>query len=271
MVKRQTKNLIIVLLGILLLFSQFNPVFAFPPLPSSFYGEVTFNNENVPDGTLVEALIEEKVYAESLTETYQGKSVYTIDIPGNDPGTKKVEGGAPGQTISFRVGGQQAEQTGVWQSGTNINLDLSAAAEEKLLPPQPTRTPIPTQTPITYEPQFTPTMTQAAPEIAVMADDDPIPEPTNHANKAQTGSQDLEGVSSNEQQAANQEPGQGSPNTLFFAGWNPFRTSPNDENNPGFIPLLWIGLPIVLLAGMIIGFIKFRGYRRHNSEDQDLI
>ena len=36
---------------------------AFPPLPSSFYGSVTLNDGDLPEGTLVEALIDGQVYA----------------------------------------------------------------------------------------------------------------------------------------------------------------------------------------------------------------
>ncbi len=103
------------------------PVLAFPPLPSSFYGKVKVDGENVPDGTVVEAWINGEVYAEAKTQTYQGDSVYAMDVTGDDASTNDVEGGIEDDKIEFRVAGQPAGQSGVWHSGTNTNLDLSVA------------------------------------------------------------------------------------------------------------------------------------------------
>ena len=101
------------------------PVLAFPPLPSSFYGKVKVDGENVPDGTVVEAWINGKVYTEAKTQTYQGDSVYAMDVTGDDASTNDIEGGIEGDQIEFKVAGQTAGQTGEWHSGTNTNLDLS--------------------------------------------------------------------------------------------------------------------------------------------------
>ena len=60
------------------------PVLAFPSLPSSFYGTVKVNDANVPDGTLVQALINGKMIIENQTQTYQGDLLYSLDIPGHD-------------------------------------------------------------------------------------------------------------------------------------------------------------------------------------------
>jgi hypothetical protein len=39
------------------------PALAFPPLPSSFYGQGQVNGQNAPDGTLGQALIDGAMYA----------------------------------------------------------------------------------------------------------------------------------------------------------------------------------------------------------------
>jgi hypothetical protein len=101
------------------------PVFAFPPLPSSFYGTVKVRGANTPDGTRIQASIGGKVIAESVTSSYQGNSVYTIDVPGDDSSTTMVEGGQDGDKIFFIIAGLQADQTGTWKSGTNTNLVLT--------------------------------------------------------------------------------------------------------------------------------------------------
>jgi hypothetical protein len=141
---------------------------AVPPLPSSFYGVVKLNGANVPDGTLVQAVINEKVIAYSQTQTYQGDSVYALDIPGDDTSTTAVEGGAEGDTISFKIGGILAGQSGVWHMATNVRLDLSASSANTPLAPQPTATPLPTQTAIPVIPTQVPP-TKAVPTSAPTA------------------------------------------------------------------------------------------------------
>ena len=119
---------------------------AIPPLPSSFYGRVKFNGANVPDGTLVRALIDSQVCAEGRAQTYQGESVYTVDVRGDETGTAAREGGREGDVIQFEVGGILAEQTGVWHSGTNVELNLTVKNIGTFGAPPPAVTPVPTQT-----------------------------------------------------------------------------------------------------------------------------
>lgn len=126
------------------------PAKAMPPLPSSFYGELKVNGQNLPDGSSVRALIDAQVYAEGYTETYQGASVYVLDVPGDDSSTTVIEGGREGDTIQFEVAGVLAAETGVWHSGTNTRLDLTASAGEILIITQATPSPLPTQTPIVF-------------------------------------------------------------------------------------------------------------------------
>jgi hypothetical protein len=113
---------------------------AFPPLPSSLYGKVKVDGANVPDGTLLEAWINERVVASCITQAYQGDSVYSIDIPGDDTSTQEVEGGVEGDVINFKLAGILVDQTAAWHSGTNQNLDLSVTSEPTS-PSQSTATP----------------------------------------------------------------------------------------------------------------------------------
>lgn len=151
---------------------NFGMALAVPPLPSSFYGKVSLNGSNLPEGTVVEALINEKVVSESQTLIYQGQSVFSVDVNGDDASTGVVEGGKENDVVSFRIGGLLAEETGVWHSGTNVELNLTIINTATPKPPEPTRTPIPTQTNIvqptrinTAKPTQTPmkTATMAAP------------------------------------------------------------------------------------------------------------
>jgi hypothetical protein len=114
------------LLTLVILFINVPTALAFPPLPSSFYGTVKINGANVPAGTQVSARINGVQYALSSYRLYNGNTVYSLDIPGDDsstPGT--IEGGVEGNTVVFFIGTNQATQTGTWHGGTNVRLDLS--------------------------------------------------------------------------------------------------------------------------------------------------
>ncbi|MFQ6058430.1 MAG: cohesin domain-containing protein [Anaerolineae bacterium] len=100
---------------------------ATPPAPSGFYGTVTMYGANVPDGTVVSAWIDGVQYGDpAYTVTEGGQSIYSIEVPGDDPDTPGVkEGGEPGDVIDFKVGGVTANQTGTWSEGFNQGLDLT--------------------------------------------------------------------------------------------------------------------------------------------------
>jgi hypothetical protein len=125
-----------------------SPVNAIPPLPSSLFGTVHLNGEKVPEGTSIRALIDDVVMGEGQTMIFQGESVYSLDINGDDPDTKEIDGGVEGDIIHFNVGGVIAEETGVWQGGTNVELNLSVITSDPLATPKPTDNPLPTQTEI---------------------------------------------------------------------------------------------------------------------------
>jgi hypothetical protein len=118
---------------------------AFPPLPSSFYGSIKQNGGNLSAGTPIQALINNQVFATSTIEIYQGESVYSLTVPGDDPGTVQVEGGQAGDTISFRINGELADQTGTWESGTNVSLNLTLNTNPNVVTPTPAQ-PTPTRT-----------------------------------------------------------------------------------------------------------------------------
>jgi hypothetical protein len=99
-----------------------------PPLPSGFYGKVKFNGSNVPAGTVVSARVNGVQYASTIVLTYLGDTVYSLDVPGDDPETVGIiEGGVEGDTVVFFIGTTQTTQIGTWQSGTNVNLNLSGS------------------------------------------------------------------------------------------------------------------------------------------------
>jgi hypothetical protein len=152
---KHAKTIVSLVLILATLFVPSMTAQAFPALPSSFYGVVSYNGQNVPDGTVVEALINGQVIAQGLSQTYEGKSVYSLDVSGDDSQTSEKEGGVEGDEISFRVGGLDASQTGTWHSGTNVELNLTVTSTAALNSPQSTPAPLATQTTIGYAPTET--------------------------------------------------------------------------------------------------------------------
>jgi hypothetical protein len=98
------------------------------------------------------------VYAEGYTQTYQGDSVYALDVRGDDSDTAAQDGGREGDSIQFKIGGVLADQTAAWHSATNINLNLTASSSGAISTPQATPTPVATQTTIVIiQPSAAPT------------------------------------------------------------------------------------------------------------------
>jgi S-layer homology domain len=102
------------------------PVLAIPPMPSSFYGTVKRGGVNVSAGTTITASINGVPYANTTVQLYNGDTVYSLNVPGDDPDTLAIEGGTPGNTVVFTIGKGAADQAGTWQSSSNIELDLTA-------------------------------------------------------------------------------------------------------------------------------------------------
>ena len=83
--------------------------------PNVFFGSATIDGQSVPDGTNVTACIDdEPVASASLSD---GKFLLTIEqrIPT-----------LMGKTITFSVGGVDANETAVWKQGDAVLFDLSA-------------------------------------------------------------------------------------------------------------------------------------------------
>jgi hypothetical protein len=127
--------LLSVIIGFSLLILKSSPVNAVPPLPSGFYGTVTVNGAIVPVDLPITAWINGVQYAITDTLNYGSDSVYAISVPGDDPSTAGIiEGGTEGQTIVFKIDQFSANQTGIWNNGTNVPLNLSAVGYRIFLP-----------------------------------------------------------------------------------------------------------------------------------------
>jgi hypothetical protein len=99
----------------------------FPPqLPHYFTGTVSTSNGPVPEGTVVEALVEGIKKAETAVTA---QSTYELLVPG--------EYGDDGKIISFMIAGGQASQTAAWETGGlsyNFDLTISSLPDGSWLP-----------------------------------------------------------------------------------------------------------------------------------------
>jgi len=135
-----------------------------PQLPCRFHGTVRVGGEEVWEGTTITAKIQGDTY-QAVTPSRYGPSTYVIDVaPGE--GTTYVQNAS----VSFWIGPLRASQTGRWEAGGNVELNLTA---QGYLPPPATPTPEPTTTP---EPTATPVPT-ATPEPTPTPPRTPTPTP----------------------------------------------------------------------------------------------
>jgi len=86
-----------------------------PQMPHQFYGTVSFDGSPVQQGTLVEAFVDNVKQAET---TVDAESRYGYNPLFRVPGTD-------GATVTFHVGGVEADEYATWESGAVQELDLT--------------------------------------------------------------------------------------------------------------------------------------------------
>jgi len=147
----RTRASITVLVVLVLFFTLSLEAWAVPPIPATYSGTVRLDGVAPGGGVNVTASIGSLSWS---TTTFQaaGDTWYQIDVPGDDPDNPGKDGGEPGDTITFRVGGYNASPSGSWSSGDHLNHNLSASSPPTATPitptSTPTNTPIPTDTPV---------------------------------------------------------------------------------------------------------------------------
>lgn len=104
--------------------------FAGPPLlPAAFYGSVTADNQTaLSDSLVVVAAIDGVEYARGNVFSNEGVWVYTLKVPADNPATEAVDGGRPGDAVTFSINGKILG-TASWQGGSNTQVDLSLTGE----------------------------------------------------------------------------------------------------------------------------------------------
>ena len=95
-----------------------------PTQPSGFWGTVKINGANVADGTVITAWIGAANCANDSVITFEGDTVYNLDVPAVD--AEHPNCGTTGAMVTFKIGEVTADQTGTWNGGTNLELPLTA-------------------------------------------------------------------------------------------------------------------------------------------------
>jgi len=105
------------LLALFLIAGSVMPTYADEPptMPHQFYGTVSFDGAPVEEGTLVEAFVDNVKQAETTVDG-QGRYGYNPIF--------RVSGTA-GATVTFHVGGVEADEDATWESGKIQQLNLT--------------------------------------------------------------------------------------------------------------------------------------------------
>jgi hypothetical protein len=108
------KKLLLIILALMLIAADVPP-----QLPSSFYGTVT----GYPAGTKINVWMDGARVAQTTAFYYDGYGVvYSVNVSG--------VAADEGKALTFKTGGVVIGR-GVWHSGTNVMLNLSAPLRKK--------------------------------------------------------------------------------------------------------------------------------------------
>ena len=96
-----------------------------PLLPSAFWGRVYAREGTLTEETPVTAWIGDNQVAETKVVFEEDKPYYSLDVPPDDPQTPEVDGGKPGDTVRFKVGGLWTTEQSTWHTGATTRCDIS--------------------------------------------------------------------------------------------------------------------------------------------------
>ncbi|OGO05229.1 MAG: hypothetical protein A2Y73_08385 [Chloroflexi bacterium RBG_13_56_8] len=102
-----------------------------PSLPSSFYGTVRIDGENVPESTEITVGNGGVIYARTVSFLYEGISVYNINAPADRMDTPERDGGVQGEVLEFTVAGLHTDLTAIWRCGANEEVPLAGMHEAR--------------------------------------------------------------------------------------------------------------------------------------------
>ncbi|MGI8970559.1 MAG: hypothetical protein ACR2HB_07620 [Dehalococcoidia bacterium] len=112
--------------------------------PDRFFGTAKINGQEQPEGTVVEAYVNGTLCGSGTVLKRNDMVIYFVDVLG---GGQKPGCAGDGDTVTFRVAGLDAAESGTYQTGTATRLDLTASgaaaqvAAPTVLPPEGGGTP----------------------------------------------------------------------------------------------------------------------------------
>jgi hypothetical protein len=125
-------------LALLITMTTGTAILAQPPIPMSVYGTVTVDGNRVPDNTEVTAWCGGVQAGLTTTFTPNGEtwSWYSLDVQGDDLNTAQKEGCELLETVVFRIGDLDANETLPWQPPRPDppQLDLTASTADPCHP-----------------------------------------------------------------------------------------------------------------------------------------
>ena len=89
-----------------------------PSLPTRFYGTATLDGDPAPDGAEVEAFVQGNSSGKGKVAVSEGVARYVLDVVS---ATAKE-----GDPVMFSVGGNTADEEGVYRGGTFVPQNLTA-------------------------------------------------------------------------------------------------------------------------------------------------
>jgi len=116
------KKVVFSLIGLILIAMLVLPATALAqPSVCGFYGKVTLNGVNVPDGTTVKAWVNSTQVGKTSTITNEGDYVYILYVAGD----------YAGENMFFTVGDANtpAAESELWKARANKRIDLSVASD----------------------------------------------------------------------------------------------------------------------------------------------
>lgn len=130
-----------------------------PTPPTRFFGTVTLNGQPAPNGATVQARVGSNNCGTGSVTSAGSSSSYVVDVLS---ATTQPGCGTDGATVSFTVNGAPASQTGTFQTGAFVSLNLTAQAATPTPAPTASPTPVRTATPTPPPPTATPIRTPTA-------------------------------------------------------------------------------------------------------------
>lgn len=112
--------------------------------PTRFFGAVSINGAPAAIGTTIEGFVDGQLCGDAAVRELEvpGGVGYVLDIR---PDSLEPGCGQNDKTVTFKIGGLDAEQTGTFTAGSFVRLDLTASGQ--IATPGPSPTPLPIESP----------------------------------------------------------------------------------------------------------------------------